>query len=108
MSFKITHHAADGRTRQYDADGTGGGNTPVDLEKLRSVGYGSRTRNIIREGRRADGVRIKATTDELGNTVTEHAKGDRQDVKIRPPRATMTITKEQAAWLMNSRTSTPS
>lgn len=60
--------------------------TPVDLEKLRSLGYLSRgrTRDRVREGRRADGVRVKATTDELGTTVTEHAKGDRQDVHVRP------------------------
>jgi hypothetical protein len=44
----------------------------------------------VREGRRPDGVRIKATTDELGNTVTEHAKGDRQDVRINA--ATVTAT----------------
>jgi hypothetical protein len=58
--------------------------TPIDLEKLRSLGVLSRrTGPVVREGRRADGVRVKATTDELGNTVTEHAKGDRQDVHIR-------------------------
>lgn len=56
-------------------------------EKLRSIGVISkRTRATVKEGRRPDGVRTKATTDELGNTVTEHAvKGDRQDVHIRPP-----------------------
>lgn len=65
--------------------------TPIDLDKLRSLAYlgGGRTRDKVREGRRSDGVRVKATTDELGNTVTEHAKGDRQDVMIRP--ATMTL-----------------
>jgi hypothetical protein len=59
--------------------------TPIDLEKLRSIGYLSRgrTQSRVREGRRPDGVRVKATTDELGNTVTEHAAGDRQDVHIR-------------------------
>lgn len=55
-------------------------------DKLLSVGYLSKgqTRNKVTEARRPDGVRIKATTDELGNTVTEHAEGDRQDVMIRP------------------------
>jgi len=54
-------------------------------DKLLGVGIISRrSGNRVREGRRPDGVRIKATTDELGNTVTEHAKGDRQDVHIRP------------------------
>lgn len=60
--------------------------TPIDLEKLRSIGVISkRTGATVVEGRRPDGVRIKATTDELGNTVTEHAvRGDRVDVLVRP------------------------
>lgn len=56
-------------------------------EKLRSIGYLSqgRTRDRVREGRRPDGVRFKAVTDELNNTVTEHnTKEDRVDVHIRP------------------------
>lgn len=56
-------------------------------EKLLSIGYLSRgrTRARVREGRRPDGIRVKATTDEAGNTVTEHAvKGDRVDVCVRP------------------------
>ena len=68
--------------------------TPIDLEKMRSIGVGSRTRNTVREGRRADGVRVKATTDELGNTVTEHAEkrdGYRRDVLIRPQAVAMKI-----------------
>lgn len=62
--------------------------TPIDREKLLSLGYLSRgrTRAQVKEGRRPDGVRVKATTDELGNTVTEHAaKDDRVDVQIRAP-----------------------
>jgi hypothetical protein len=64
---------------------------------MRSVGVISkRTRSVVREGRRADGVRIKATTDELGNTVTEHnVKGDRQDVLLRPQTVTMKIGVQQ-------------
>lgn len=61
--------------------------TPIDREKLLSLGYlaRGRTRDRVHEGRRADGIRVKATTDELGNTTTEHAvKGDRVDVHIRP------------------------
>jgi hypothetical protein len=54
-------------------------------DRLLTVGVISRrSGDQIREGRRPDGVRVKATTDELGNTVTEHAKGDRQDVLLRP------------------------
>jgi len=61
--------------------------TPIDLEKMRSIGVISkRTRPTVVDGRRPDGVRTKATTDELGNTVTEHnVPGDRQDVHIRAP-----------------------
>lgn len=60
--------------------------TPIDRDKLRSIGVISRRSGpVVREGRRRDGVRVKATTDELGNTVTEHARGDRQDVNIRAP-----------------------
>ncbi len=74
--------------------------TPVDLGKLRSIAHGSRTRNTVREGRRPDGVRWKATTDELRTTVTEHAKGDRQDVHLRPAPVTGQISmKENAPWL---------
>ncbi len=54
-------------------------------DKLLGIGIISRrSGNRVREGRRADGVRYKATTDELNTTVTEHAVGDRQDVHIRP------------------------
>lgn len=61
--------------------------TPIDRDKLLSIGYLSRgrTRPQVREGRRSDGIRVKATTDEAGNTVTEHAsKDDRVDVMVRP------------------------
>lgn len=69
---------------------------PVDLAKLRSLSVGSRTRPHVREGRRADGVRVKATTDELGNTVTEHAsRDDRVDVLIRPDTVKLKIGVQQ-------------
>lgn len=42
----------------------------------------------VREGKGEQG-RFKATTDELGNTVTQHAKGDRQDVHIHATTATL-------------------
>jgi hypothetical protein len=72
--------------------------TPAEfLARMRSVGViGRRSGNVVREGRRADGVRIKATTDELGNTVTEHnVKGDRQDVLLRPQTVAMKIGVQQ-------------
>lgn len=70
--------------------------TPIDLDKLRSLAVISRRSGpTVREGRRADGVRVKATTDELGNTVTEHAKGDRQDVLINAPHITVKAARQQ-------------
>ncbi len=58
--------------------------TPIDLEKLRSISFGRRTRDQVREFRNGQGERCKATTDELGNTVT--VQGDnRQDVDIKAP-----------------------
>lgn len=68
--------------------------TPVDLGKLRSIGVISRrTRDQVVDGFRADGVRTKSVTDELGNTVTEHAsKDDRVDVNIRAPRVAVTAS----------------
>lgn len=58
--------------------------TPIDLEKLRSLAViGRRSGPQVKEWRSADGERHKATLDELGNTITQHARGDRQDVNIR-------------------------
>jgi hypothetical protein len=68
-----------------------GHGTPVDIEKMRSLSVlGRRTRPQVREGRQhpETGVAFKATTDELGNTTTEHAtKDERVDVLVRPPTA---------------------
>jgi hypothetical protein len=68
-----------------------GEGTPIDREKLRSIGYLSRgrTRPRVRETREQDGARTKAVTDELNNTVTEHTRrgtgvSHQQDVMIRP------------------------
>lgn len=70
--------------------------TPIDLAKLRSLSVISRrSGNVVREGRRPDGVRVKATTDELGNTVTEHAVGDRQDVLIKAPTVVVKAAQQQ-------------
>lgn len=57
--------------------------TPIDLVKLRSLAYlgAGRTRDRVTERRDANGRPVKATTDELGNTVTQHWH-DRQDVHI--------------------------
>lgn len=66
------------------------------LEKMRSIGYLSRgrTQSRQRSGRSHpdSGKPFKATTDELGNTVTEHgepgsAVSARQDVEIHPETA---------------------
>ena len=70
--------------------------TPINLAKLRSLAVGSRTRPVVREGRHANGVRWKSITDELRNTVTEHAvKGDRVDVLLRPETVKMKIGVQQ-------------
>jgi hypothetical protein len=62
--------------------------TPIDIERLRSIGYlgHGRSKRDVREYRdRTDGHRVKAVTDEAGNTVTEHAnKLDQVDVMLRP------------------------
>ena len=68
--------------------------TPIDVEKVRSIGIVSqRTRDRVSEGRAhpETGKPFKATTDELGATVTEHSTtgrtpgvSDRQDVQVRP------------------------
>jgi hypothetical protein len=63
--------------------------TPIDLDKMRSLGVISRRhgRPVVREGREhpETGVPWKATTDEAGTTTTEHAtKDDRVDALVRP------------------------
>lgn len=76
---------------------TGTAGTPVDLEKLRSIGYLSRgrTRSRSASGRAhpETGLPYKATTDADGNVVTEHGQAgsgvsSRQDVNIRAPHVT--------------------
>ena len=58
-------------------------------DKVRGLGVLSRrSGDRVREWRSDDGQRHKATTDEAGNTVTQHARplssDDRQDVTVRP------------------------
>lgn len=68
--------------------------TPIDLEKLRSIGVISkRSRPTIREGRRADGVRVKVTETEIGRTVEHATKDDRVDAVVTPQ--TLTVTRAQ-------------
>ncbi|TYK45180.1 hypothetical protein [Actinomadura decatromicini] len=65
---------------------------PEWLERMRSIGSISRrSGDQVRAGRDEAGQRFKATTDELGNTVTERS-GDRQDVTINAPRVTVQTT----------------
>lgn len=57
--------------------------TPIDREKLLSIGYmGRRPKPRVKEWKTDDGERHKATKDELGHVTTQHARGDRQDVHI--------------------------
>lgn len=54
-------------------------------DRLLGIGVISRrSGDQVKEWRSDDGERHKAVTDELNNTVTQHARGDRQDVLIRP------------------------
>ena len=66
--------------------------TPIDREKLLSIGLMHRT-PTVREGRRADGVRVKRTVvDEQGSTITEHAsKDERVDCDVHPATVTLKI-----------------
>lgn len=68
--------------------------SPEKLEAMRSIGFLSRGRTgpKVREYRTEASGRVKETTDELGNTVTQHAKGDRQDVHIKAPTVAVTTT----------------
>jgi hypothetical protein len=64
-------------------------------DKLLSIGFINGplpSKPKVREDRADDGQRRKQTTDELGNTVTQWAKGDRQDVNIKAPTVTVTTT----------------
>ena len=65
----------------------------IDRDKMMSIGHltRGRTRSTVTEGRDAHGDRFKATTDELGNTVTDRA-GDRRDVTINAPHVIATTT----------------
>lgn len=59
---------------------------PTYAERMRAKGVGQmrrtwNTKDQVRPGRREDGVRTQAVTDQLGNVVVEHADG-RQDVEI--------------------------
>lgn len=75
--------------------------TPIDREKMRSIGVISkRTKPRVVEGRHHpdSGRRYKAITDEAGNTVTEHSAAgaapgvsDRQDVDIHPQTVNMKL-----------------
>ena len=53
-------------------------------DKLLTINFGRRTKSKVVEWKSEDGERHKAVTDEQNNTVTQHSKGDRQDVLVRP------------------------
>lgn len=80
-----------------DVDGTLREETPAEFRaRVRSIGYGKRTRPRVHEGRNDKGQRTKATTDELGHTVTEHNnREDRVDVTIRAPHVTLTANQRE-------------
>ena len=54
---------------------------------MRSIGFiagGLPSKPKVREFRTEESGIVKKTKDELGHIVTQHSKGDRQDVEIRP------------------------
>lgn len=70
--------------------------TPIDLDKLRSIGVlgRGRTRDKVADVRDAAGRAIgKATTDQLGNTTT--VRDERQDVLIRAPHVELTLAQKE-------------
>jgi hypothetical protein len=85
------HPAASARTREGPTVTAG---TPIDLEKFRSIGIiGKRSRPVIRDARRPDGIRVKVTETETGRTVEHATKDDRVDAYATPQ--TLTVTRAQ-------------
>lgn len=73
--------------------------TPIDLAKMRSIGVISkRSRPVVTDARRADGVRVKITETEAGRTIEHNTKDDRVDAVATPQTLTVTAAqiKEQA------------
>lgn len=59
--------------------------TPIDLAKMRSIGViSNRTRTVVTDARRSDGVRVKITSDETGRTIEHNTKDDRVDAIVTP------------------------
>ena len=74
------------------------GGTPIDLAKMRSLGVISkRSRPVVTDARRADGVRVKITSDETGKRIEHNTRDDRVDAIVTPQTITVTAqqTKEQ-------------
>jgi hypothetical protein len=68
--------------------------TPIDIEKMRSLAVISRrSRPVVTEGRRADGVRVKVTADETGRVIEHASKDDRVDAVVTPQ--TLTVSRAQ-------------
>lgn len=66
-------------------------------DRLLGIGIISRrSGSTVQEGRRDDGVRVKTTTDELGNQTIEHAtKDDRVDVRIKAPHVRVSMRQQE-------------
>ena len=71
--------------------------SPEKLEDMRSINVlGSLpSKPRVKEWTDPASGRMKATTDELGNTVTQHSRGDRQDVHIKAPAVTVKATTKE-------------
>lgn len=72
--------------------------TPIDLDKMRSVGViGRRTRPVVTDTRRPDGVRVKITETEAGRVIEHNTKDDRVDAVATPQTLTVTRADIQGA-----------
>lgn len=68
--------------------------TPIDLAKMRSIGViGKRSRPVITDARRKDGVRVKITETEAGRVIEHNTKDDRVDAVATPQ--TLTVTRAE-------------
>ena len=75
--------------------------TPISKEKLEAmrsisfIGGGLPSKPKVREWRDETSGRMKATTDEAGNTTTLHGNVDRQDVHINANTVSLEVRPKQ-------------
>lgn len=71
--------------------------TPEKLAAMRSINVlgALPSKPRVKEWTDPTSGRMKATTDDLGNVVTQHARGDRQDVHIKAPQVQIKTTQKE-------------